>query len=137
MSLEPKGLGHIAIAVASLKDAIPFYRDVLGFNFLGVDEVPAEGMRTAFLEAAGVTLEVMESTNPEGPVGRFVAKKGPGVHHLTFRVDDINQAVNFCRAKGIRLIEPAPREGAHGARVAFLHPQSTGGILIELQQPSI
>lgn len=128
-------LGHIAVAVESLQEALKLYRDTLGFDLEGIEDVPAEKMRAAMLVKNGVTMEVMEPTDPDGPIGRFVKKRGGGLHHVTFTVEDIEEAVATCRRKGLRLIEPAPRPGVHGALIAFLHPQSTGGVLIELQQP--
>jgi len=130
------GLDHLAIAVKDLAQALSFYRDILGFQVEGMEEVPSEGMKAAMVEKGGVTLELMEPTDPHGAISRFIAKRGGGLHHLTFRVEDIEEAVRECRQKGLALIEPAPRPGARGQRVAFLHPRSTGGVLIELSQPA-
>ena len=128
------GLGHIAIAVPALQEALKLYEKTLGFHLEGIEEVPLEGMKAAMLEKDGLTLEVMEPTNPDGPIARFVAKRGGGLHHMAFTVENIDEAVKECREQGLRFIEPAPRPGVQGKRIAFLHPQSTGGVLIELSQ---
>jgi methylmalonyl-CoA/ethylmalonyl-CoA epimerase len=96
--------------------------------------VPEQKVATAFFPVGESTLEFLESTDPEGPIGKFLAKRGPGIHHVCFEVDDIDAAVAQLLAKGVRMIDQAPRNGAHGCRVAFIHPAETGGVLMELSQ---
>jgi methylmalonyl-CoA/ethylmalonyl-CoA epimerase len=99
-----------------------------------VEAVPEQKVKTAFFPVGEARLEYLESTDPEGPVGKFLAKRGPGIHHVCFEVDDIDAAVAELVAKGVRMIDAAPRAGAHGCRVAFIHPAETGGVLMELSQ---
>lgn len=98
------------------------------------EDVPEQRVKTAFFPVGESTLEFLESTDPEGPIGKFLAKRGPGIHHVCFEVDDIDAAVAQLLAKGVRMIDQAPRKGAHGCRVAFIHPAETGGVLMELSQ---
>lgn len=123
-------LAHVGVAVRSLEEAVAFYRDILGF----VPRSPeaADGATIVALAAGGVDIELLSSADPASPIGRFVARHGPGIHHLCFRVPDLDQAVRSCRAAGYRIIDETPRPGAGGRRVAFLHPKTTAGILLEL-----
>jgi methylmalonyl-CoA/ethylmalonyl-CoA epimerase len=123
-------LDHVGVAVRSLEEAVGFYRDVLGF----APRTPeaADGATIIAMGAGGVDLELLSSADPESPIGKYVARHGPGIHHLCFRVPDLAQALQRCRAAGYRLIDEAPRPGADGRRVAFLHPKATAGILLEL-----
>lgn len=98
------------------------------------EEVPDQRVRTAFYPVGESTLEFLESTDPEGPIGKFLQKRGPGIHHICFEVDDIDAAVTDLVAKGVRMIDTTPRKGAHGCRVAFIHPAEMGGVLVELSQ---
>jgi len=123
-------LAHVGVAVASLEDAVAFYRDVLGFA-PGPPE-GADGATIVAMSAGGAEIELLHSADPASPIGRYLARHGPGIHHLCFRVPDLAQALQRCRAAGYRLIDEAPRPGADGHRVAFLHPKSTAGILLEL-----
>jgi methylmalonyl-CoA epimerase len=126
-------IDHIGIAVEALAPLVPFYRDVLG-----LPEVPladADGARIVGLEAGDALVELLEADTPDSPIGKFVARRGPGIHHVCFAVDDIEAMLERCRAAGYRLIDAVPRIGAKGERIAFLHPASTGGVLIELTQP--
>jgi methylmalonyl-CoA/ethylmalonyl-CoA epimerase len=125
---------HVGIAVRSLREAIPFYRDVLGLAHVGTEEIPEQKIRAAVFRVGESTLEVIESTAPDGPVGRFVEKNGEGIHHLCFEVDDAAAALADAERKGVRLIDESPREGIHGMRIGFLHPKSTFGVLTELAQ---
>ena len=125
---------HIGVAVESLSDAIPFYRDVLGLEFLGIEEVAEQNVRTAIFRVGESTIEVLESTSPDGPVGRFLAKNGEGIHHLCLRVDDAAAALAHAKGKGVRLIDESPRTGVHGMRIGFLHPKSTFGVLTEFAE---
>ena len=132
--MPPSDLGtriaHIGIAVAALDDMLPLYRDVLGLPVVPLDD--ADGARIAGLAAGESLVELLEAAAPDSPIGRFVAKRGPGIHHICFAVDDLAGALDRCRAAGIRLIDEAPRLGAEGKPIAFLHPSSTGGVLVEL-----
>jgi len=123
-------LAHIGVAVRSLDEAVAFYRDVLGF----VPRSPeaADGATIVTLTAGGVDVELLSSADPASPIGKYVARHGPGIHHLCFHVPDLEQALRRCRAAGYQLIDETPRPGAEGRRVAFLHPKTTAGILLEL-----
>lgn len=125
-------IAHLGIAVADLASAIPFYRDVLGLE-PGPAEVADRATIVSFPAGAGA-VELLEPRDPEGPVGRFLARRGPGIHHVCFRVPDLDGALARCRALGYRLVDETPRLGAGGRRIAFLHPRSTAGILIELTE---
>ncbi|MGB4338495.1 MAG: methylmalonyl-CoA epimerase [Bacillota bacterium] len=125
-------LDHIGIAVSSLEEASKTYRDVLGLKDHGVEVVEEQKVKVAFFPVGDTEIELLESTDPEGPIAKFIEKRGEGVQHLAFRVDNIEAALDEMRTKGIRLIDEKPRYGAGGARIAFLHPKSTGGVLIEL-----
>ena len=125
---------HIGIAVRSLQEAIPFYRDVLGLPFLGTEEVAEQKIRAAIFRVGESTIEVIETTAPDGPVGKFLEKNGEGVHHLCFQVEDAAEALSGAKAKGVRLIDETPRVGVHGMRIGFLHPKSTFGVLTEFAQ---
>jgi methylmalonyl-CoA/ethylmalonyl-CoA epimerase len=130
----PRGtrIAHIGIAVADLAAILPFYRDVLGMPEVELDD--ADGARIAGLAAGESLVELLEAESPESPIGRFVAKRGPGIHHVCFAVDDLDAALDRCRAAGVRLIDEVPRLGAEGKRIAFLHPSSTAGVLVELSE---
>ena len=123
---------HIGIAVKNLDESIKFYENVLGLKCYNIEEVADQKVRTAFFKVGDTKIELLESTEPEGPVGRFIEKKGEGIHHLAFHVNDIEEALNEAREKEIRLIDTSPRKGAEGLDIAFLHPKSTNGVLTEL-----
>lgn len=125
-------IAHIGIAVESLDALLPFYRDVLGMPEVPLDD--ADGARIAGLAAGESLVELLEAERPDSPIGRFVGKRGPGIHHVCFAVDDLDGALERCRRAGIRLIDAAPRVGAEGKRIAFLHPSATGGVLVELSE---
>lgn len=114
----------------ALGDALPFFRDVLGLEEVRLDD--ADGARIAGFSAGESLVELLEADNPASPIARFVAKRGPGIHHICFSVDDLDAMLDRCRAAGIQLIDQKPRVGAEGKRIAFLHPKSTGGVLVEL-----
>jgi len=130
----PRGprIAHIGIAVADLAAILPFYRDVLGMPEVPLDD--ADGARIAGLAAGESLVELLEAETPDSPIGRFVAKRGPGIHHVCFAVDDLEGALDRCRAAGVRLIAAVPRVGAAGKRIAFLHPSATAGVLVELTE---
>ena len=125
-------LAHIGIAVRSLDEILPFYRDILDLPEVPLDD--ADGASIVGLAAGDPLVELLEAESPDSPIGRFVAKRGPGIHHICFSVDDIDAALERCRAAGIRLIDESPRIGAEQKRIAFLHPSSTAGVLIELSE---
>ena len=125
-------IAHIGIAVRDLDAILPFYKEVLGMPEVPLDD--ADGARIAGLAAGDSLVELLESKNPDSPIGKFVAARGPGIHHICFAVDDLDGALDRCRGAGLRLIDQTPRIGAEGKRIAFLHPSSTGGILIELSE---
>ena len=123
---------HIGIAVNNLDEAIKLYKDVLGIELHGIELVEEQKVRVAFLPVGDTEVELLESTSPEGPIAKFIETKGQGIQHVAFRVDDIEAALEEMKEKGMRLIDEKPRYGAGGARIAFLHPKSTNGVLIEL-----
>ncbi len=123
---------HIGIAVKNLEDSIRFYEDILGLECYAVEEVTDQKVRTAFFKLGQTKVELLESTDPEGPIGKFIEKKGEGVHHMAFAVKGIENALAAMDEKGVRLIDKAPRKGAEGLDIAFLHPKSTHGVLMEL-----
>lgn len=127
-------LDHIGIAVADLDAAMKVYTDVLGLKGAGVEVVEEQKVKVAFFPVGDTEVELLQSTDPEGPIAKFIEKRGEGVQHLAFRVENIEATLDEMRAKGIRLIDEKPRYGAGGARIAFLHPKSTGGVLIELSE---
>ncbi|MBI3447778.1 MAG: methylmalonyl-CoA epimerase [Acidobacteria bacterium] len=125
---------HIGIAVRSLRESVPFYRDALGLAVASTEEVPSEGVRVAFLPAGEARLELLEALRPDSPIAKFVAKNGEGIHHVCFQVDDVEKSLAVLRAGGAEIIEPAIRVGAGGHRIAFVHPRSTHGLLVELKE---
>jgi len=122
---------HIGIAVNSLDEAIPYYENVLGLKCYAIEEVTDQKVKTAFFMVGQTKIELLESTDPEGPIGKFIEKKGPGVHHLAFAVDNVNEALADVAGKGVQLIDKAGRKGAEGMNIGFLHPKSTLGVLTE------
>ena len=132
MTASPARVAHIGIAVPSIDAALSFYRDVLGVT-PGPPET-ADGATIVGLALGDVQVELLEPRDPAGPVAKFLAKRGPGIHHVCYRVPDLDQALQRCRAAGYRLIDQVPRRGAGGRRIAFLHPQATAGILLELTE---
>ncbi|OPL10546.1 MAG: methylmalonyl-CoA epimerase [Firmicutes bacterium ML8_F2] len=125
---------HIGIAVRDLEKMVRIFRDSLGLEYNGEEEVPEQKVRTAFFPAGESKIELLQTTDPDGPIGRFIAKKGEGVHHIALGVSDIEAKIRELKEKGIEMIDEKPRYGAGGAKIAFIHPQSTGGVLIELCQ---
>jgi methylmalonyl-CoA/ethylmalonyl-CoA epimerase len=130
MKLEK--LDHIGIAVEKIDEALPFWEGMLGLPLHGTEEVKEQKVRTAFLPLGDSEVELLESLDAEGPIAKFIAAKGQGIQHIAFKVGDIDAALAELKAKGLRLIDETPRYGAGGARIAFLHPKATGGVLIEL-----
>ena len=122
---------HIGIAVKSIEEALPYYENVLGLKCYAIEEVKDQKVKTAFFHIGQTKLELLESTDPEGPVGKFIATRGEGIHHIAFAVKDIETCLQNAREKGVRLIDQQPRKGAEGLDIAFLHPKSTFGVLTE------
>jgi methylmalonyl-CoA/ethylmalonyl-CoA epimerase len=125
---------HIGIAVSDLAESLKMYTEILGMTLHGTETVEEQKVKTAFLPLGETEIELLESTAPDGPIGKFIEARGQGIQHIAFRVDDIEAALAELKAKGVRLIDEKPRYGAGGARIAFLHPKATGGVLIELCQ---
>jgi len=125
-------IAHVGIAVPSIADALHFYQDILGLT-PGHPE-SADGARIVSLTLGEAAIELLEPSDPDSPVARFLEKRGPGIHHICYRVPDLDQALERCRAAGYRLVDAAPRTGAGGRRIAFLHPKATAGILLELTE---
>ena len=124
---------HLGIAVKSLEEAIPYYEQVLGLKCYSIEEVADQKVRTAFFKIGQTKLELLESTDPEGTIAKFIEKKGEGIHHLAFAVEDgVQNALTELEGKGVKLIDKAPRKGAECLNIAFLHPKSTIGVLTEL-----
>jgi methylmalonyl-CoA/ethylmalonyl-CoA epimerase len=125
-------IDHIGIAVKSLKDAVEIYEKAVGLNIEGYDQVDEQGVRVAMLTIGESRIELLEPTGPDSPIEKFMSKRGEGIHHIAVHVPSIEEALNRLKAAGLRLIDTAPRKGAHNTRVAFVHPASTHGVLLEL-----
>jgi methylmalonyl-CoA/ethylmalonyl-CoA epimerase len=129
--MKPMYIEHIGIAVTNLDEAVKYYKDVLGLECYAIEEVADQKVKTAFFMVGQTKLELLESTDPDGPIGKFIEKKGAGIHHIAFAVDDINKALKDAEVKGIALIDKQGRKGAEGLNIGFLHPKSTFGVLTE------
>lgn len=125
-------IAHIGIAVAELDRIVPFYRDLLGLPEVPLDD--SDGARIAGFSAGDSLVELLQADAPDSPIAKFVAKRGPGIHHICFAVDDLNGTLERCRRAGIKLIDEVPRVGAEGKRIAFIHPSATAGVLVELTE---
>ncbi|WP_458626585.1 methylmalonyl-CoA epimerase [Winogradskyella sp. PC D3.3] len=123
---------HLGIAVENLEEAIKYYEQVLGMKCYSVEEVVDQKVKTAFFLVGNTKIELLESTSPDGPIGKFIAKKGQGIHHIAFAVDDTNDALKTAAERGVTLIDKTSRKGAEGLEIGFLHPKSTLGVLTEL-----
>jgi methylmalonyl-CoA/ethylmalonyl-CoA epimerase len=130
--MKPSHIEHIGIAVKNLEAAIIFYEKTLGLECYNIEEVAEQRVRTAFFQVGQTKIELLESTDPEGPVGKFIEKRGEGIHHIAFAVENIEDQLTDISEQGIRLIDKTPRLGAEGLDIAFLHPVSTFGVLMEL-----
>ena len=130
--MKVKHIDHIGIAVNSIEEAGIIYRDILGLEIADIENVAEQKVNVAFLPITDSELELLESTDPTGPVSRYIQSKGEGVQHIAFRVENIHEALNELRSKGIKLIDEEPRAGAGGARIAFIHPKETNGVLVEI-----
>jgi methylmalonyl-CoA/ethylmalonyl-CoA epimerase len=135
--MKPSYIEHIGIAVANLKDAISFYEKVLGLTCYNIEEVTDQKVRTAFFMVGQTKIELLESTDPEGTIGKFIKKKGEGIHHIAFAVEKIEEHLAHAEKSGVKLIDSVPRKGAEGLDIAFLHPKTTSGVLIELCENKI
>lgn len=131
--MSPTRIAHVGIAVDALDTILPFYRDILQLTDVPLED--ADGARIAGLQAGESLIELLEADSPETPIGKFVARRGQGIHHICFSVDDLDGTLARCRKAGVRLIDDEPRIGAEGKRIAFLHPSATAGVLIELSDP--
>ena len=129
--MKPTHIEHIGIAVRRLDEAIPFYEKVLGLQCYAIEEVKEQKVRTAFFQVGQTKIELLESTDPEGPIGKFIEKKGEGIHHLAFAQDDVAEALSQAESNGVQLIDKSPRKGAEGLNIGFLHPKSAFGVLME------
>ena len=127
-------LDHIGIAVANLDDAFAFYRDALGLEIDPPEDVQSQRVRAHFIPLGDAALELLEATADDSPIAKFLSRRGPGLHHVTLEVDDIARALSELKTRGVRLIDDQPRPGAHGSLVAFIHPSSAQGVLVELTQ---
>ncbi len=130
--MKPTHIEHLGIAVKSLDTAIPLWENLLGVKCYNIEEVAEQKVRTAFFKIGQTKIELLESTAEDGPIAKFIEKKGEGIQHVALAVENIEGALSECEADGIQLIDKAPRGGAEGLSIGFLHPRSTGGVLIEL-----
>lgn len=129
--MKPTHIEHLGIAVNSLKDSIPYYEKLLGISCYAIEEVKDQRVKTAFFQVGQTKIELLESTDPEGPIGKFLQKKGEGIHHIAFAVDNVTSALQNAADNGLDLIDTVSRKGAEGMNIGFLHPKSTHGVLIE------
>ena len=129
--MKPSHIEHIGIAVSNLEEAILYYEDVLQLECYAIEEVLEQKVRTAFFKVGETKIELLESTDPEGPIGKFIEKRGQGIHHIAFAVDDATEALRDAKQKGINTIDDTSRPGAEGLKIGFLHPKSTFGVLTE------
>jgi methylmalonyl-CoA/ethylmalonyl-CoA epimerase len=129
--MKPTHIEHIGIAVKSIEECLPYYENVLGLKCHAVEEVKDQKVKTAFFMVGQTKIELLESTDPEGPVGKFIEKKGEGIHHLAFAVEDVAAALKNAEDNGVKLIDSQPRKGAEGLNIGFLHPKFTHGVLTE------
>jgi len=129
--MKPTHIEHIGIAVLSLEESVPYYEKVLGLECYAIEEVADQKVRTAFFRLGDTKIELLESTDPDGPIGKFIESRGPGVHHLAFAVEQVGEALKRAADHGVRLIDEVPRKGAEGLQIGFLHPKSTQGVLTE------
>lgn len=135
---SPRKIAHIGIAVHSLEDSLPFYRDELGLELLGIEQVSSEQVKVAFFKIGEAKIELLEALHPDSPIAQFIRKKGPGIHHIAFDVDDIDLRLQRLKERKVALIHEQPKEGAGGAQIAFIHPRAAGGVLYELcQYPTV
>lgn len=127
-------LEHIGIAVKDIEGHLSIWRDLLGFRLKMITEAPEQKVRVAMIDIGGVTVELLEPTSDDSTIYKFIEKRGEGLHHLSFEVDDLEKSMEDLKRRGARMIDEVPRKGAHAAKIAFIHPRSTGAVLIELSQ---
>jgi len=132
--MKPTVVDHIGIAVKSIEESLKFWEQTMGIKCEGVEEVAEQKVKTAFLPIKDTEIELLEGTSEDSPVSKFIEKKGEGIHHLAIRVDNLEEALEELKGKGVRLIDEKPRKGAGGCKIAFVHPKTTGGILLELSE---
>lgn len=130
--MKPSHIEHIGIAVSNLESAIGFYEKVFGLKCYNIEEVPDQKLRTAFFIVGQTKIELLEPTDADGPVGKFIEKRGEGLHHIAFAVKNIEEQLKHAEKNGVKLIDASPRKGAEGLDIAFLHPNSSSGVLIEI-----
>jgi len=130
--MELTHIEHIGIAVKNLDEAIKYYENILGLKCYSIEEVADQKVKTAFFRVGETKIELLESTSPDGPIGKYIEKKGEGIHHIAFHTKNLQQALNEVADKGVRLIDSEPRKGAEGLDIGFLHPKFTGSVLTEL-----
>ncbi len=130
--MKPTHIEHIGIAVRNLEESIKYYETVLGLKCYALEEVVDQKVKTAFFMIGQTKIELLESTDPEGAIGKFIEKKGEGIHHIAYCVENLKEVLSEIEAKGVQLIDKTPRKGAEGLNIAFLHPKSTSGVLTEL-----
>jgi len=130
--MNPSHIEHIGIAVKKLDESIKFYEEIFGLKCYAIEEVSDQKVKTAFFKVGQTKIELLESTDPEGPIGKFIEKRGEGIHHIAFAVKDIEDKLKTVEEKGVRLIDQKSRKGAEGLDIAFLHPKSTLGVLTEI-----
>jgi methylmalonyl-CoA/ethylmalonyl-CoA epimerase len=133
--MKPDHIEHIGIAVGNLDEAIRYYEEVLGLECYAIEEVKDQKVKTAFFRVGETKIELLASTEPDGPVGKFIEKRGPGVHHIAFAVEDADVALREAEERGVQLIDKTSRRGAEGLKIGFLHPKSTFGVLTEFCSP--
>ncbi len=129
--MKPTHIEHLGIAVANLEESIPYYEQLLGTSCYSIEEIKDQKVRTAFFKIGQTKIELLESTDPEGPVGKFLEKKGEGIHHMALAVENADQSLKEAETQGLSLIDKVSRKGAEGLSIGFLHPKSTHGVLIE------
>lgn len=131
-NMTPHKIDHVGIAVQSLSDALPFYTDSLNMTLEGIEEVDSEQVKVAFLRIGESRLELLEPTSDDSPIAKFIAKRGEGIHHVALGVKDIDERISELKSRGMRMLNEQAKEGAGGARIAFIHPKSSSGVLYEL-----
>jgi methylmalonyl-CoA/ethylmalonyl-CoA epimerase len=131
-NMKATHIEHLGIAVSNLEESIKYYEEVLGLKCYSIEEVTEQKVKTAFFKVGQTKIELLESTAPDGPIGKFIEKKGQGIHHIAFAVNGLQESLNELKEKDVRLIDQTPRQGAEGLNIAFLHPKSTHGVLTEL-----
>ena len=129
--MKPTHIEHIGIAVSNLEESVDYYERVLGLTCYAIEEVPDQKVKTAFFRVGDTKIELLESTDPDGPIGKFIEKRGPGIHHLAFAMENVRESLKHASEQGVKLIDEIPRRGAEGLQIGFLHPKSTFGVLTE------